>query len=135
MGNKLGMSFNPSKCNIMHVSMKKNPWNHIYTLKDTELEPVNDVTYLGVTLSNNLSWHKHIAKIAAKGNKALGFIRRNIQSASVNTKAMAYQALVRPITEYASLVWCPHQKEHIQELEMVQRRAARFVTRQYIQQN
>ena len=69
MGNKLGMSFNPSKCNIMHVSMKKNPWNHTYTLKDTELEPVNDVTYLGVTLSNNLSWHKHIAKIAAKGNK------------------------------------------------------------------
>ena len=125
------MSFNPSKCNIMHVSRKKHPWNHTYTLKNTPLEPVKDATYLGVTLSNNLSWNKHTAKVAAKGNKALGFIKRNIRSASINTKVMAYKAIVRPIAEYASSVWCPHQKEHIQELEMVQRRAARYVMSQY----
>ena len=115
----------------MHVSRKKNQWKHAYTMKDTEPEPVTDETYLGVTLSNNLSWHKHTAIMAARGNKALGFTRRNIKSASVNTKAMAYQALEKPITEYASSVRCPHQKEHIQDLDMVQGRAECYVMRQY----
>jgi hypothetical protein len=32
--------------------------------------------YLGVTLTSNLSWDKHVDNVAAKGNRTLGFIRR-----------------------------------------------------------
>ena len=35
--------------------------------------------------------------------------------------------LVRPIMEYASVVWDPFTEENIRKLEMVQRRAARMV--------
>ena len=126
-----GMSFNPSKCNIIHVSRKKKPSAHIYTLKDTPLETVTDATYLGVIVSDNLNWNKQAAKVVAKANKTLGFVRRNVRTASKETKVLAYQALVRPITEYASTVWSPHQKDLIQDLEMIQRRAARYVMKRY----
>ena len=62
-------------------------------------------------------------------------MRHNVRTATKETKILAYQALVRPITEYASTVWSPHQKELIQDLEMVQRRAARYVMKQYGRQD
>ena len=42
-------------------------------------------------------------------------------------KEISYTTLVCPLTEYCSPVWSPHLVTQILEVEMVQRRAARFV--------
>lgn len=42
-----------------------------------------------------------------------------------------YFAIVRPHLEFACAVWDPHTASDIQKLEMVQRRAARFVVNNY----
>ena len=39
--------------------------------------------------------------------------------------------MVRPILEYASTVWSPYTNSSIYNLEMVQQRAARFITNTY----
>ena len=126
-----GMKFNPSKCHILHVSRKKQPSTHTYHLKGSVLETVRDATYLGVEISSDLSWHKQCNKVAAKGNKTLGFIKRNVRTSSQSTKEYAYNTLVRPTVEYSSSVWSPHQKDPKYTIERVQRRAARYVTRRY----
>ena len=41
----------------------------------------------------------------------------------------AYNSLVRPIFVYGSSVWDPHYEGLIDDLEKVQKRAAKFVTR------
>ena len=43
----------------------------------------------------------------------------------------AYKGLVRPILEYGSSVCDPYHEGLIDDLEKVQKRAARFVTRNY----
>ena len=38
-----------------------------------------DAKYLGVTLSNDLEWSKHIAIMTNKANSKLSFLRRNLK--------------------------------------------------------
>ena len=64
-------------------------------------------------------------------NRTLGFLRRNLFSCPQDVKEAAYKSLVRPILEYGSTVWDPHYNGLNNELENVQKRAARFVTRNY----
>jgi len=42
-------------------------------------------------------------------------------------KEKTYKAIVHPKLEYHSSIWDPYQQKYIDELEMTQRRAARFV--------
>ena len=48
-----------------------------------------------------------------------------------DTKAQCYTSLVRPILEGESSVWDPHTIKNIQQLEAMQRRAAKFVMGDY----
>ena len=46
-------------------------------------------------------------------------------------KETTYRSLVQPVLEYSCTIWDPHLSQDIAHLEAVQRRAARFVTRDY----
>ena len=78
-GNTWGMRFNAAKCNIMRVSRTRDPKLFNYSLTGQVLEEVMDAKYLGVTLSNDLEWSKHIAIMTNKANSKLSFLRRNLK--------------------------------------------------------
>ena len=130
---KWGMKFHPDKCEHIIITRKRKPHISSYTLRGHQLKTVNQAKYLGVTISSKLEWKDHIETISKKANKTLGFLRRNLRSAPEETREMAYKSLVRPQLEYCSAVWDPHILEQVDTLEMVQRRAARFVLRRYHQ--
>ena len=90
-----GMYFNPSKCNIIHVSRKKKPLLYTYHIKSTNLKAVDIATYLGIEVSKELTWHKQVSKVAAKENRVLRFVRLNITTTSQCIKELAYKTLVR----------------------------------------
>ncbi len=128
---KWQMKFNATKCYVLRITNKKNPTLHNYTMHGHILEVVDQNPYLGVQFTSHLKWDTHIDNIVSKANRSLGFLRRNISKFPEDIKKKAYLAIVRPNLEYASSVWDPHQKNHINKIEMVQRRAARFIKRQY----
>ena len=66
-----------------------------------------------------------------KANSTLGFLRRYFRISNELTKSAAYFYIVRPIIEYCSTVWSPHTKGYVSIVEMVQQRAARYVTNRY----
>ena len=63
-----------------------------------------------------------------KANRTIGFLKRNLNICSTTVKQNAYKALVRPLVEYTSPVWDPYRQTEIDRIEMVQRRAATYVT-------
>jgi hypothetical protein len=128
---KWQMRFNTSKCKTLRVTTKKKTFIHTYTMDNDELECVTNYPYLGVEISHNLKWNIHISSIVAKANKALWFLRRNLWRCPQKIKEQLYFALVRSILEYACAVWDPFTISNIQSIEMIQHRAARFVTKDY----
>ena len=72
-------------------------------------------------------WHDHIVAICNKADSTRAFLQRNLRQCSPTIKSLAYPTYVRPILEDASTVWSPYVRTDIAKLEMVQRKAARFV--------
>ena len=50
----------------MRLSKKKEPIEFSYTLKNTELQFLDSIKYLGVTTTCNVHWGKHIEEVCAK---------------------------------------------------------------------
>ena len=83
------------------------------------------------TVRGPLSWKNHISQITKKSNNMLGFLRRNLWQASEETKAQAYLTMVRSNLDFCSTIWSLYQRDQKYQIEMVQRRSARFVTNRY----
>lgn len=91
------------------------------------LELVDSAKYLGVFIHKKLSWNTHIDYTTKKANQVRCFIQRNLRTCNQDIKLQAYRTYVRPILEYASVVWDPHTTANINKLEMVQRKASRSI--------
>ena len=70
------MEFNPSKCQVLHISRARQPIHSKYTLHGEILESVESARYLGVSISKDLTWNSHIKESVSKANQILGFIKR-----------------------------------------------------------
>ncbi len=84
------MYFRPDKCKILRFTSSHNPIHHIYTLHDTQLEPVQTHKYLGVHLSTNLKFNTHTDAICSNANRTLGFLKRNLHGCTRDIKHIAY---------------------------------------------
>ena len=117
------------------MQLKRKHSNKIqasYTLEGTVLENVDNIKYLGVTITFDLRWNTHVSNICTKANRTLGFLGQTLFSCPQDVKEAAFKGMVRPILEYGSSVWDPYTDKLQEELEKVQNRAARFVTRNYV---
>ena len=124
--NAWDMQFHTDKCLVMNISKKRHPSKFTYSLHNTDLKTTDTAKYLGIIISQDMKWTKHITQTCSHANRALGFIKINVKIRSPLIKEKLYNSLVRPHVEYASAVWSPHEVKPIHQLEMVQRRAARL---------
>jgi hypothetical protein len=128
---KWSMEFHPKKCQVLSITKNRNIIRYPYELHGHQLEHVEEAKYLGVTITKDFSWNTHIEKVITKASRTLGFLKRNLQSGSTDIKERAYKALVRPLLEYSPCIWDPYTTTHKNKIEMVQRRAARYVLNRY----
>lgn len=100
-------------------------------LNDAPLSSVHSHKYLGLNITNNLSWQKHVEYVTNNANHMLGYLRRNFSSVPMSVKLNLYKTLVRSKLEYACAIWDPGQVTLTLTLEAVQNRAARFILCNY----
>ncbi|XP_056020473.1 uncharacterized protein LOC130054527 [Ostrea edulis] len=121
------MEFHHKKCQVLHVTNKRKCVEYPYNIHGHTLEVVDSAKYIRVNIHKSLKWAQHINQIPKKANSTSACLRRNINQCPRETKALCYKTLVRPLLEYAGVIWDPHTAENINKIEMVQRRAARMV--------
>lgn len=125
------MSFHPDKCQLLRVTNKRTIIPNEYTIHGKTLQQVDQAKYLGINIQSKISWSSHVASTARKADGTRAFLQRNMRTCPKPIREQFYNSLVRPIMEYASPVWDPALKKDIDSLEMVQRRAARFVCQDF----
>ena len=102
------MRFQPVKCNMMQLTRKRIKKTHAsYNLEGSDLENVESIKYLGVTITSDLRWNTHESNVCTKANRTLGFLKRNLYFCPQEVKEAAYKRLVRPVLDYGSSVWDP----------------------------
>ena len=115
--------FNPIKCKFMMLSRKRgnSAPQHTLFLMGEPIEKVNSFKYLGVTISDDLTWSKHIQTISSKARRIIGMLYRQFyRYTSTPALLHSYKTQIRPHLEYASVVWDPYLAKDIQLLEGVQ---------------
>ena len=119
----------------MRIARNTRPITKFYTIGGHVLDEADKGKYLGVTVSNDLSWSSHVAEICKKSNNTLSFLKRNLKSCPEPLRETAYFTLVRSVIEYGCTVWDPHLKRDINALERIQNQAAHFVKNDFSYQS
>lgn len=125
--NTWDMKLNIGKTVYLRFSRRKAPLSFEYRLGSLPLHEETAYKYLGVTLTNTLSWNTHINSICSSAYRKLYFLRHKLKQSPPAVKLLAYNTLIRPKLEYACVVWDPFTKTNINHLENVQRKAVRFI--------
>ena len=123
------ITFSPPKTESLLLSWKTHKRDHPPLVMDnTNITEVESHRHLGLTFSHNLLWSDHIKDIALKANKRVDLMIPLKYTLDRKALEKIYFAFVRPIMEYAGVVWhnCSAQDEQL--LETVQKRAARIVS-------
>ena len=124
------MNLNVKKTKEFIVSfLKYQPSPQPLMIDNQCLEMVQTTKLLGVYLTSDLKWTKHVTHICSKASKrlyALGLLKRNgVRSRDLQK---VYCSFVRPILKYAYPVW--HSSLSISlsyQIEYIQKRALRII--------
>ena len=110
-----------SKSYVLYLG-KLNP-KHKYVLDHIELADIgSSCKDLGVYVSSNLNSAIHCENVRSKASKISALIHRTFISGDTSLKVRAFKTYVRPILEYATIVWNPHNSGEINKIESIQRR-------------
>ncbi|XP_046683422.1 uncharacterized protein LOC124369458 [Homalodisca vitripennis] len=122
------MALNLDKCVCITFHRTVSPIKFDYSLSGITLSRVTTVKDLGVTITSTLNWDAHVRSACSQAVRKLGLIHRFSQHfTDILSFKTLYCTLVRPHLEYCCVIWSPHQKYLIEDLERVQRRFLRLV--------
>ena len=133
------LKLNPTKCQAIQVNFSRPPLPQRDLKIGTEpLSYVTEAKVLGLWLQNDLKWNVQVDKMLSKANSRL-FMLRTLKRFGFTAEELSvvYGGYVRPILEYADVVW--HSSltaKQCNDIESIQKRACRTILgRQYLSYN
>ena len=122
------LKLNVAKTKAITFSRKRHAPTFRLSLNGSSIPIVTSLKFLGVTLSNNLSWSEHINNICLRSKRQLGLIHWHFHAAPRVARERLYVSTVLlPYLDYCSSVWDPHHQKNIAKLNSVQAFASKVV--------
>jgi ribonucleases P/MRP protein subunit RPP40 len=119
------MLFNEQKCKVMHIG--RTNLNSQYTLNGIALTTTDEERDLGVVILNSLKASSQCRAAHNKANRALGMMKRTLNTRRQDILLRLYKTLVRPHLEFCTPAWSVHYKKDAQLLERVQHRFTKMI--------
>ena len=126
--NQNDMRLNSEKCKEMIIDFSRNDsltsGIQSVTIGERVLERVEHANMLGVTISNNFTWSKHVDNFVSKaGRRAYMLYQLKRAGISQTDLVTIYVSIIRPILEYACPVWSTSLPKYLSDaIKMIQKR-------------
>ena len=121
--------FNPVKTESFLASRKRiKPVHPPLFMEGSQIVEVESHKHLGIFLSNDCTWHKHIDYIKDKAWKRVNAMRKLKYEFDRKSLEIIYFSFIRPILEYGDNIWDNCADYEKEELDKIQNEAARIVT-------
>ena len=123
------VKFNPAKSETVIFSRKQNkPYHPPLLLNQKQGNEITSHKHLGLVFSNDCSWHEHLDYIKAKAWSRINIMRKLKFKLNRRSLQTIYFSFIRPLLEYADVVWDNCTQYEVNDLEKIQNEAARIVT-------
>ena len=110
----------------MILSRKHNkPFHPPLSMNQNLINNVNSHKHLGLTFSQDCSRHDHLELVKTKAWLRINIMRR--LKFQLDRKSLQTIYLIRPLLEYADVVWDNCTQQEAKDLEKIQNEAARIV--------
>ena len=127
------LHLNSSKTKSLLISRKHRPPDLRLHVDEVPVERVPWFRYLGLTISEDLHWRRHIDEVCCRARLQLGFLYRCFGGGNMSSLTYMYKTLVLPLLCYCSSIWDPVQKGLSHQLECVQGFAAHLATGNWLE--
>ena len=97
-------------------------------MNNVEVKRVEEHKHLGLTLNKTCTWKNHILDITSKAWKRIHILQALKFKLDRKTLEIIYLTFIRPILEYADVVWDNCYNYEVEILEKIQVEAGRIVT-------
>ena len=113
----------------MLFSKKANPnTNFVIKLNNDIIKSSSHHKHLGLWITNNLTWKKHIGEIATKARKRLGCLKQHAFRMSRRSLELCYLTFIRPVMEYGNVIYDAASEEDLNVLTDIEKEAMRAIT-------
>ena len=117
----------PAKCVSLKISKRGIDSNDTsFSINQQQIQSVKKFKDLGVFISEDLKWSKHINYITRNASNSLYHIMKVFNSKNIWILLKLYNTYVRPKLECNTSVWSPYLKQDINKIEKVQQKFTKF---------
>ncbi|XP_060607755.1 uncharacterized protein LOC132759899 [Ruditapes philippinarum] len=123
------VKFNPSKSETMLITRKTSKLFHPpLSMQNQTISSVTSHKHLGLHFSDDGSWHIHINHVKERAWKRIHIMRKFKFQLDRKSLEIIYLSYIRPILEYADVVYTNCTQYEKDELDKIQHEASRIVS-------
>ena len=123
--NRLSLNVEKTKYVSFHTAQKTVIYPDL-KINNIIIDRVAQFNFLGLIISSDLKWHKHIDHISLKISKVIGIMYRIKSILQANILLTMYNALIMPHFNYCLLAWGSNIKAG-HKLHLLQKKALRII--------
>jgi len=128
--NRLSLNINKTAYILFTKRPNQKPVNFKIKIGQSEIQRKESTKFLGITIDSNLSWKQHISYIKGK-LKSANYIINNVKKFIPKQSLLTlYHSLIQPHIEYGLILWGGANKNIMNELTLLQKKAIRIINKQ-----